>query len=214
MDENANIKEVLDQALQEQLKIKLPIELFDPIVEISKALSYLIGYDEKQKCEQKFEVSIEALEKYSGFVRCAIERGEDYETFRVKTGAGDELASHIVAKFMADWINHYSGPDSINPPIIKKIVKSSVMSSLIKHCFKDSPLDEKKKKYEEEWWKQFIESLKKIKGTTFTLLAAANYMDISNTEEHGGLKEMLCAYIAVSFKGKSIGNIAEIFEGL
>ncbi len=147
---------------------------------------------------------------------------------------GSELASHIVVKFMAEWINHYSGPGSINPRIIAKPIKPRDLPSLIKLCFKNCSIEEKKKEYEGKWWEQFIVTLAKIKGATFGMIRAANYMDMTNinivtksttmsdgtkqevaqTEEYGGLLNMMTASLAHYIKGEPKGVYTKTLDAL
>jgi len=208
-----SLMEDLKKQLLELWKMRVPPTLLD-IIESYRA-SYLIGYDEDKTCEQKYEVDFEALVKYSRLVRNDAEGNKDSWKIKVKSGkpGTDDLAQHTSVKYMADWINHYSGKDSIEPPILKTLTKARNLPSLIKYTFKDCSLSEEVKEREGKWLEEFMISVEEIRAV-FELLYAANCMKMTATEEYGGLVDMIGANIGLHIKGVPAADIVETLAKL
>jgi len=182
-------------------------------------MAYLIGFDEDEKNTKEFEVDFEALKRYSGFVRSAFEGDKDCKQFKVKSGRQDinvnKLASCDTVKFMADWINHYSGKGSIKPRIIEFPMKPRDLPSLIKYTFKDSSLPEEIKKSEGKWWEEFIISMEESFNAIYDVFYAANRMEMTSVPKtppsegflYGGLVNMIASSLAHHIKGEPIKDI-------
>lgn len=178
-------------------------------------VGYLIGYNEDENKEEKFAVDVNTLKRLCQLVKSSIESDSSHNKHfyisspkRVNPDDPDSpidittIANSVVAKWIADFINHYAKVE-YDPPEIKKPICSVDMSDILLNAVKNMEISEQQKKDEVEWGSKMFN----IKtDMAFNIILSCNYLDIT-TALH-----MTCAYVASKVKGKSPDEMRELLD--